>query len=487
MLKYKTFFKKFFRNKIIQYVFSRYATYIIHFINSVFIAILLGPYYLGVWGFITLIIQYINQINLGISHSVNTLIAINKKNEWYVHKVIGSSITMLFVLSCTIILFFSANEFLNLNIGSKYNFSTYAIFVVLIGVLGYFNTLFSNIFRVYGKVIEIAINQSAFPLLVLFCLPFFKGENLLWALIIANLLAAILSFCLYIFNKPINFNFLFIPKLSKKIQVRGWHLFIYNTSFHFIIITTRSFVSYYFPVNEFGYFTFAFSLANVVLLLLQSFSFLIFPKMLNRMANAPTQKIVDLLNQVRDTYISTSHLLVHFVIFIFPLFLLVFPQYSESSKAFKIIALTIVLYTSSFGYIGMLIAKGVEKKLGFLSFSALIINIISAYTAIKVFNVTFTYVIVATMFTYFIYVVLLSYMGRKKLSLNTNLSYVLKDAFPIQIILPYLFSFGLIIFSIHDFYFILPLSLFILLNWKNLTKIKNITTNIISNPSFIDV
>jgi O-antigen/teichoic acid export membrane protein len=276
MLRNNTIIKKALTNKVLHYVFSRYATYFIQFINSLFIAVYLGPYYLGLWGFITLVIRYLNQLNLGISHSVNAIISIHKNKEWYIQKVIGTSLTMLAGLSVVVILFFAGNIVFHWDIGSKYNFSTYAPIVAVIGILAYFNTLFSNIFRVYGRVVEIAINQSAFPILMLITIFIFKGENLLRALIGANFLSFLLSFFLYLYRTPVKLKPFFISRLIKTIQIKGWHLFIYNTSFYLIVISTSSFVSAYYPVEEFGYFTFAFSLSNIVLLLLQSISFLIF-------------------------------------------------------------------------------------------------------------------------------------------------------------------------------------------------------------------
>ncbi|MDD4672226.1 MAG: hypothetical protein PHI03_04770 [Bacteroidales bacterium] len=487
MSKHSHLLKKVVKNKVLHYVFSRYATYLVQFVNSLFIAVYLGPYYLGIWGFITLIIQYLNQINFGISHSVNAIISIHKKKEWYVQKVIGTALTMLAVLSIVVILFFLTNKIFHLNIGSKYNFSTYALAVAGIGVLAYYNSLFAVVFRVYGKIMEIAINQSAFPVLMLIAILCFKGENLIWALVGANLLAFSVSLCLYILKSPVKLKPLFIGRLAKSIQVKGWHLFIYNTSFYFIVISTRSFVSFYYSVEEFGYFTFAFALANTVLLLLQSFSFLIFPKLLNRLACASNEKVVELLNQLRDAYITTSHLLVHFAILFFPLFILLFPQYNQSANAFKLIALTVVLYTNSFGYSGLLIAKNKEKKLSHLSFLSLIINIIIAFVLSAVFHVPFSFVITATMVSYFIYVFILGRMGRKLVNLNLSTFEVLKDIYPIKLILPYILNICFIFLSINEWFFIIPVVLFIALNYKTLVQIKNIAKTIVIKPEFIDI
>lgn len=476
-----------FKNKVVLFIFSRYSTYIIQFVNSLFIAVYLGPFYLGVWGFISLIIQYLSQTNFGITHSVTAIISIHKSKEFYVQKVIGTSIIMLVALSILAVLFFVANEYFNFNIGEKYNFSTYAPMVVLIGVLGYFNALLSSISRVYGQLFEIAFQQTSLPVLMAIAIIFFKNEDLLWALVGANFLAYLVALILFLIKSPVKIMPIFSFQLFKTIQIKGWHLFVFNTSFIFIIISTRSFVSAYYTVEEFGYFTFAFSLANVINLLLLSFSYLMTPKILNRFATASNEKNVEMLDKVRDAYITTSHVLVHTAILIFPLFIMFFPKYSSASGAFMLISLTIVLYTSSFGYSGLLIAKGFEKKLGYLTFMALVINIISAVILIEVFHVPFTHVIIATLITYILYVFLMGRMGRISLQLRVKFVDILKDIFPVRLFIPYFLSFGLIILDASNIYFIIPLVLVLLLNYRAILNIKSILKTIINNPNFINI
>jgi O-antigen/teichoic acid export membrane protein len=479
--------KKALTNKVLHYVFSRYATYFIQFINSLFIAVYLGPYYLGLWGFITLVIQYLNQLNLGISHSVNAIISIHKNKEWYVQKVIGTSLTMLAGLSVVVILFFVANNVFHWDIGSKYNFSTYAPAVAAIGILAYFNTLFSNIFRVYGKVLEIAINQSAFPILMLITILFFRGENLLWALVGANLLSFIVSLAIYLIRKPIDFKPIYISRLVKKIQIKGWHLFVYNTSFYLIVISTRTFISAYYAVEEFGYFTFAFALANAFQLLLESFSFLIFPKLLNRLSSATNEKAMELIGTIRDAYITTSHLLIHFAILIMPVLFKFFPEYSKEISTFNLIALTIVLYSNSFGYAGLLIAKGFEKALGKMSLFALVINLILAFVLTQIVKVDYQYVIMATMGAYLFFVGAITILARQKLNCSIKFKNVLVDSFPINLFIPYLISLLLTVYSNNATLFIIPLLVFAVLNYTRMAKTYTIAKNMILNPNSINI
>lgn len=475
------------QNKVILYIFSRYGTYFIHFINSLFIAIYLGPYYLGIWGFITLVTSYLNHFNFGIVHSATAIISVYKRKEFYVEKTIGASVVMLIILSCMITVFFISNYLFDINFGSKYNFNVYAPVVLLIGVLAHFNNLLSSIFRVYGKLFEIAFHQTIFPVLITAAIIFFKKEDLIWALVSANFLSFFLAFILYVFRSPVKLRLTFNINLFKRIQIKGWHLFVYNSSFFFIVISTRSLVSGYYSVEEFGYFTFAFSLSNVMLLLLQAFSYLIYPKLLNRFASANSLQNSEMLEKLRDAYVSTSHLLIHFAILFFPLLLILFPRYELASEAFKLIALSIVLYTNSFGYSGLLIAKGHEKKLGGAAFLALVVNVIAALILIELLNVPFTLVILSTLLSYFIYVFILGYMGRKILELNVSILSILKDIIPLRLFLPYFSSLCLVVFSVADTYFVIPLVLFLILNFRVLLRLKKIIKSIILNPNLINI
>lgn len=480
--------KALFNNKVLLYAISRYATFLIQFINSLLIAFYLGPYYLGIWGFITLIVQYLNQINLGISHSVNAIISIHKKKEWYVQRVIGTSLTMLLGLSFLIVIFFTANYIFDFGIGDKFNFIKYSLVITAVGILGYFNSMFSNVFRVHGRIKEIIVNQSSLPILTLVSILLFKEtSHLITALVGAYFLAFLIPFSIYIYNFPYTLKFYFIFRLVKKIQKKGWYLFIYNTSFYLIIISTKTFISTNYTIEEFGYFTFAYTFANVTLLLLQSFSFLIFPKIVNKFSIYTIEKSKLILKEVMNLYMVSSHFLIHSFIFIFPLFIFLFPKYESSSNAFKLIALTIILYTNSFGFISLLIAKEKEKLLGYIAFIALIINLIMLYVLTSFLKVDFGYAILATMTSNLFFVFGIGYLGNLNLGIPFKISYILEDVFPVKLLIPYLFSLILAIIDANYILFSIPLLVLLFLNYKVFIKIKNFIKKILLNPNIINI
>lgn len=483
----KMFIKSLLSNKIFQFITSRYATYFIQFLNSIFIAVYLGPYYLGVWGFITLILQYINQVNFGIPHAANAIMSVNFNRKEYIEKIINSSLALTLILSILIGITFVLNIVFNINFGERYNFNIYLPVVIIIGAIAQFNALFSNVYRVYGRLFEVAFSQTIFPVLMLITIFIFNNHNLLWALVICNLISFLSALILFIVKSPIRLHFVFDLRLFKTIQNKGWYLFLYNTSFYLIIISTRTFISGNYTVKEFGYFTFAYSLSNAILLLLQSFSFLIFPKLINRMAYANNDKNAELLNQVRGLYVATSHLLIHIAILFYPLFIILFPEYGQTKTTFGLIALSIVLFTNSFGYSGLLISKYKEKLLSKLAMVSLVVNVLFAVVLINIFKVSYDLVIISTMISYFILVILLSYYGRKNLNLKIDITSLLKDVFPYNIFIPYFSGLIFILGSLKWQYYIIPLFLFLVLNFKNFIRLKSTILEIIKKPNIVNI
>ena len=482
-----TLARKVFTNPVILYVISRYGTYIIQFVNSFFIAVYLGPYFLGIWGFINLVIGYMAQFNFGISQSVNLIISVKKQDEEYVKKIIGNGMSMIFCLSLVIIIFFLFNKIGIIQIGNKYNLQDYIFPIAIIAVLTHVNSMFSNVFRVFGKIHAIAINQSLYPVLVLLVIPFFREERLLWAILLTNCISFFISFVLFLLQSPVKIKLFFEWKFIKYIQVTGWYLFIYNTSFHLILLSTKSFISNNYSVSEFGYFTFSYSLANAVFLLLNSISFLIFPKMLNRFATLSNKQIINILTSVRTSYISFSHLLVHFVIMIFPLILYFFPAYEESSSVFKLTALTLILYTNSFGFQGVLMANGKEKLIGLIAFGAFMLNLLLSAILVYIVNVSFHYVILSTLLTYFIYVNIISKIGRYILEMSSSFFPTLQDAFPWRMMVPFILSLFLILTKMEDILLVVPFFIYVFLNQLDLRKIRGLIAKIIKNPNLINI
>ena len=61
-------------NRIFVYLITRYIVYAIQFVSLLLLAVRLGPYYYGIWGFVLMLINYFSIINWGIGNSLNVFL-----------------------------------------------------------------------------------------------------------------------------------------------------------------------------------------------------------------------------------------------------------------------------------------------------------------------------------------------------------------------------------------------------------------------------
>ncbi|MGX1753731.1 lipopolysaccharide biosynthesis protein [Sphingobacterium sp. NPDC055346] len=476
--------KKIFSNPSVLYLLTRYLTYAIQFFNSIFIAVILGPSYLAIWGFILLVLQYFAQINLGIPHSLNAIISVNKSRVKYVRLVFNNSVFLVIIISLIIIMLTTLSYYFDYDIGDKYDFSQYALMVIIIAIMTYFIQIFSNLFRVFNKIFEVAFSQSLFPFLMIICVFIWKGDTLIENLLYANVLSCFVSLILFVIRCPIELRIQFNTSIIQKILVRGIYLFLYNSSFYLIMMSSRTFISGFFSQVEFGYFTFAFTVASAILLLLEAVNFLVYPKVLNKLGNSSIEDSSRTINSIREVYIISSYFLIFFAIVLFPIFVFVFPQYTNSIQAFRLISLTLALYTSCFGYSSLLISRGREKSLGLFAFFTLIINVLLSLFFIKVCGFPFALAILSTTISYLFYLITLNYYGQKELNPKIPFYNTVKLGFPYSIFIPYILMLVFSIIGLDAYIFVLPLIIFIYLNKNAIRNLIKVGMSIITNPSF---
>lgn len=430
---------KIFTNKVIFYLLSRYFTYFIQFITSMVIAVKLGPYYLGIWGFILLLLNYFQQVHFGIANSLNVFLVHYKDDKCKSDNYIANSITLIGGLSLLVFLFALYYYFFGIAYFQKYDLGNYFYWICIIAILQYFNGLFINILRVKNKIMQVAFCQSAIVFLNFICIFFFTGKTLITFLVIGYLLGNLLSLGFVFISNiiPPWRNVQISPAYLKEILRKGLYLFLYNSCFYFIIISVRTIISYYYTVDEFGYFTFSFTLANAIMLLLDTFSFIIYPKIVSKLSSNNIGEVENILLKIRKSYISFAHLLIYFALIFSPFLLLFLPKYSESLQALNLIALAVLMNTNSFGYSTLLIARNKEKYSSMLSFFALIINILFALLLVNIFKVAYSFVILSVMFTYLLFSFALVVIGKISIGRYT-FHKVIKEFFPLKLFIPYL-------------------------------------------------
>lgn len=476
------------KNKVMLYLVSRYITYFVQFLTSLIIAAKLGPYYMGVWGFILLLLQYFQQIHFGIGNSFNVLYVHNKDNKKECDNFIANSFVLLTYLSILVVCFYVYYLVFGIESFDKYHIDKYLLYVCLIAILQYFVQFLINLFRVKGLLNHVAFSQSIIIFLTFFSVFFFREESLIVSLIgsylIGNLLCIFLAFVSGILPRKgnVTISVLYQETIVKK----GLFLFLYNSCFYFIIISIRTIISVTYEVEEFGLFTFSFTLAHAVLLILEALSFVIFPKVLSKLSSNDTDVVKNTISFLRLIYITSAHLLIYIAMILFPLFILFLPKYENALTSLNLIALAILMYTNVTGYSDLLIAKNKEKRLSIISFGGLILNCTLGVLLVKVFYVSFSYVILATMVTYMVYSFCIMYFGEKLLK-EKLLRRILYKYFPIRLFIPYLSAFLLSLMRPGNEYMFIPLLLFLFLNIKQFSNIKEAILKIIHQPEVVNI
>ena len=479
--------KKIIQNKIIIYLISRYGTFIAQFFTSIYLAIKLGPYEFGIWSFILLIINYLTYINLGIPNSLNVLLIQARQNKELSNDLILNSFALNIILAIIVISIEIYYFKFGISFFDKYDLKDYFVIIGLIGILFHFNSIFGTISRINNRLFELGVFQSIIPFLILFTILLVESKNLLQILLLVTLIGHIITLMIFFFSRQFSFNGKLNLKLCQQILRKGFYLFLYNISFLFIIISTRTMISFYYEVDEFGIFNFFYTVANSILLLLQAFTVVIFPKIIDQLNSSDNTKVLNTKWSINNNYVTLAYILIFCGISILPFIIQYITDYKNSSFAICLIAMVLLSSTNVFANTSLLMAKNMEKKLALISIISLVNNLVICYVLINVFQLHFHYIILSTLSSYLLFGIftskcVLDITNEKR----TNFSEIILDFFPYRLLLPFLFSLILILNGLENYLFI-PFGLFLYLNNSEIFTLYDTINKILLQPKSIDL
>ncbi len=479
--------KKLFTNKILLYLASRYGTYALQFFISLIIAAKLGPYYMGLYGVVLLIINYFAQFHFGIANSLNILLVHNKDNKDKFNDYVGNSLTLVSALGVCIVLLFLYYWIFGINYIKQLSVDEYLPYICAIAVLEHFDGVFTNILRVKNFVKQITIIQSLNVICNTAVVFFFEEKSLVLALVISllvsNALKAVVAIGCNIIPKVGDIHV--SKSTQKEILTKGFCLFIYNSCLMFVLIVARTLINSNYSLEQFGYFTFSFTIANAVMLLLDSLAFIIFPKLIDVLSSSDMIKVNSSMCMIKDLYISTAHLFIYIAMMLFPVLLWFMPQYKDALTSMNLIALTVLMSTNTFGYSTFLLAQNKERTSAILAFSTMVISVCMGLLFVKVLQVEFDQVILSTLITYLVYSVACMVVGERLIGVNGKLA-SLKSAFPVRLFLPFSVALVLAILKMEAMLFI-PMLLYIVLNIRTIEKIIEYLKRLFNNPNITDI
>lgn len=486
----KRFLTKLLKNKVFLYMISRYATYALQFITTLMIAVKLGPTDFGIWSFVLLVVGFFNIIDFGIANSINVILVHDKENEELCAKHIKSVIIINAVISIIVLLLFIAVSFIDVPLLEKYHADLYYIYILLIVVFFYFNKSFASIYRVKNRLLEVALYQSTAPVLLFLSVILISGPALINYLVGSYVVGYFIVLLIFILGEPVVVHGRLSIADIRYVSGKGFWLFMYNSAFYLILYLTSVFVSAYYTVDEFGKFNFSVTLSNAIVLLIDAFGFIIFPKMIDRFSGKDFPEVQRVIDSVRLNYTTLVCLLIYIALPFFYIFPLVINKYEDTGLSLCFAALSFMPYTAAFGINTFLIAQNQEKKLSVVSTICLLFSICSSLIFIKVFHTAYSLAFISILFSYALYTTLCSfcqfkYMG-KKMSVLDHVLYV----FPIRQLVPFVLAVVAVYFSFtlkKPVFLFIPLFLFIFMNYSQLKEVGRSIKSVVYHPNIVDL
>lgn len=455
------------------------------FVVLMVVASKLGSFYYGIWGFILMLAGYFSTCNFGIANSLNVLMVQNKDDKEVEANYVASALVCVILLSVAVVVAGLIVPQCHFETFEKYHIGKIFYAICIYAIFDYFNKLFSNIYRVKNRLLELSFYQSINALLFFIVMLLFSGEQLLYALLIAYVSAQILSFIVFVTRGGVPFRGK--PSLNGMLSVikKGFYLFIYNSCFYLILVTTSSIISYNYSVSEYGLYTFSYNLGHSILLILEAFTFIVFPKLLDKFYSGNNDDVKQTIQLVRINYVVLSHGLFYLAFLFFPLFVMVLPQFKEALISINLTGLAIILTVNSFGFNTFLIARNKEKLIAIISATSLLVNVLVGFLIVKL-HAAYYMVVLCLMISYFVFAVLCSMFANIELKEKTDYWKLLSDVFPLSLLIPFGFSF---VIAMEELYYLsfLPFVLYLLLNISSIKEIVRTFNVIRLNSNFINI
>lgn len=358
----------------------RYVTYAIAFLRSILSARYLGPELLGILGFVLLINQYLGYAGCGLQFAVNVDLAVSPIET---HRKISSvAITMTGLIGLAIAVVGVCISLFRVNLFPKYLFFQYAGLVGMIAAFGIVQQVFTNIYRIYSRLTEIAVVEVFSAVLLLGLTLKFRGEALITAVLAGLVVSSAFALIVFVWRAPFRISWSLDNTYIHSLFKLGFPLLVYNVSFYLITMVAQSIVSVFYPVQAMGYYTLASSISNAALLGFNSIAWIVYPLVLAKthedMPNEEAGRVTDRVNVVLGTGVF---LMVLGVLLTLPILFAILPKYSPARGAVTLLLLSQAFLLSSFGYNCLAIARRKQMAIAAVSIAAVVIVAGLALTA----------------------------------------------------------------------------------------------------------
>lgn len=142
--------KEIYNSNIIKFLSTKYLAFGLQVINSFLIAKKLGVYYFGIYGFATMLLQYLSYTNFGVNYSLNVILSTNKEFKTKNSSYFSNAILLTTLFGLLILVIIITSKLIGFYNGfDKYKVEYYIVLIGFIALLQNLNGDFIDIQNIY--------------------------------------------------------------------------------------------------------------------------------------------------------------------------------------------------------------------------------------------------------------------------------------------------------------------------------------------------
>lgn len=417
---------------VVFFTASRYLSYALLFLRGLLVAKFLGPYFFGIWGFITLYQQYLSFTSMGIQYAINTELALLEADDKRRRDaLINSSFTLTVFIFVALIVCAVVLQYLNVDIFKNEGSGQFIILTFVIGGLQHFRELFANIFRVFNDYWRIAAGELLIAAVTLLVVFFFKDESLIYYLLIAWAGALTISILFFVIRAPFKIRF-HVDRVEAKILFSiGLPLLVYSISYYLMTLSSRTIISIFYDLDIIGYYTFAYTITNATLLGLNAASWVFYPVILARLKEGTEEsELRNTISKVTNLYGVAVVMIVYVCIICSPVFYVFLEKYKPAGPALNVLLLSQAVLSLGFIFNTLAIARKKHNQLALFSMASTILSAVLCLL-FAILKLDFVWLAIGTLISFVLYTIIICRYGLKLLNIQ-DLS--LSHFFPLSLI-----------------------------------------------------
>lgn len=463
------------KSRLFKYVFIRYFSYGLQFLNTFLLSKYLGLSGYGTYSFILLLFSYFLYVNLGLNNSLNTILSIKKNNINFASKLWSAAFSGVWIV---VLLFFCVvNLYLLLDnsLIDKYLDNIQFLYVSVIAVFSNINLMYVSLFRIYNKYTQINIQQTLPNLFVFIIVLIFNTKLSVNYILYVMLLANIVSFIVFIKTNDLKTAFNIKLSVLKVLFKKGIALVLYGFSYQFIFMSSLTIASIYYSKELFGIYSLASVISNALLMVTASFMFILYPKFINKFSRCNNEETLGFLFLIKNTYVIGVNLILYLTLPLIVVASMFYPEYNELFNLFKLLLISQLLLNEITGELQYLIVKNNERSIVFYGFLVslfiLLSNILVSWLNFELTSLPMLVVLGVLIYVYFIIRQFHNTLtGRSKY--DDILKYI-----KIYDFIPLLVLFVSVLVDTNGVFILLPLIVFLFLNWKRIRNLYSIVSS----------